>query len=84
MRSLSLAVISAIVGALFISSGAAPVGQTINPEPARPAPAVHAKPVAARSRPEVRWSSRDLEDRDRDAALGVLLLLEMYKGRHGR
>jgi hypothetical protein len=79
MRFLSVAVILAI---MLVSSGVAPVVPTIGPANARPAPAADAEPVAARSRPEVQLSV--LEDRDRDAALGLLLLLGMFEGRHGR
>jgi hypothetical protein len=68
MRFLGVAVILAI---MLVSSGVAPVGPTIGPANARPAPAADAKPVV-------------LEDRDRDAALGLLLLLGMFEGRHGR
>jgi hypothetical protein len=76
MRFLGVAVILAMVAALLVSSGVAPVGPTVGP-----APAADAKPVVARSRPEVQRSV--LEDRDRDAALG-LLLLGIFAGRHGR
>ena len=82
MRFFGVAVILAIEGVLLVSSGVAPVGPTIGPANARPAPAADAKPVVARSHPEVQLSV--LEDRDRDAALGLLLLLGMFEGRHGR
>jgi hypothetical protein len=81
MRFLGVAVILAIEGVLLVSSGVAPVGPTIGPANARPAPAADTKPLVARSRPEVQLSV--LEDR-RDAALGLLLLLGMFEGRHGR
>ena len=81
MRFLGVAVILAIVGVLLVSSGVASVGPAIGPANAGPAPAADAKPVVARSRPEVQWSV--LEDRDR-AALGLLLLLGMLEGRPGR
>ena len=81
MRFLGVAVILAIVGVLLVSSGVAPVG-TIGPANAGPAPAADAKSAVARSRPEVQRSV--LEDRDREAALGLLLLLGMFEGRHGR
>ena len=81
MRFLGVAVILAIEGVLLVSSGVAPVG-TIGPANARPAPASDAKPVVARSRPEVQRSV--FEDPDRDAALGLFLLLGMLDGRHGR
>jgi hypothetical protein len=82
MRFLGVAVILAMMGALLISSGVPPVGPTVGPENAGPAPAADAKPVVARSRPEVQRSI--LEDRDKDAAVGLLLLLGMFEGRHGR
>jgi len=82
MRFLSRAMIVAIVGVLLVSSGV-PVGPAIYPANAGPAPAAQAEPIVTRSRREVRLNSRDPEDRDRDAALGLLLLLGMYKGRHG-
>ena len=44
---------------------------------AGPAPVADAKPVAARSRPEVQRSA--LEDRDKDAAVGLLLLIRMFE-----
>ncbi len=75
MRFPGVAVILVIVGVLLISSDVAPVGLTIGPSPA-----ADAKPVA-RSRPEVQRSV--LGDRDRDAAL-VLLLFGMFEGRRGR
>jgi hypothetical protein len=76
MRFLGLAVIPAVVGVLLVSSGVVPAG-TIGP-----ATAADAKPAVARSRPEVQRSI--LENRDKDAALGLLLLLGMFEGRHGR
>jgi hypothetical protein len=79
MRFLGVAVILAI---MLVSSGVAPVGPTIGPANARPAPAADAKPVVTRSRPEVQLSV--LEDRDSYAALGLLLLLGMFEGRHGQ
>ena len=78
MRFLDVAVILAIVGVLLVSSGVASVGPTIGSANADPAPAADAKPVVARSRPEVQRSV--LEDRDR-AALGLLLVLGMFEGR---
>jgi hypothetical protein len=80
MRFPGVAVILAIVGVLLVSSGVAPVG-TIGPANASPASAAGAKPLVARSRPEVQRSV--LEDRDR-AALGLLLLLGMFEDRRGR
>ena len=82
MRVLGVAVILAIVGVLLVSSGVAPVGPTIGQATAGPAPAADATPVVARSRPEVQPSV--LEDRDKEAALGLLLLLGMFERRHGR
>ena len=81
MRFLDVAVILAIVGVLLVSSGAASVGPTIGSANADPAPAADAKPLGARSRPEVQRSV--LVDRDR-AALGLLLLLGTSEGRRGR
>jgi hypothetical protein len=75
MRFLGLALIPAIVGVLLVSSGVVPAG-TIGP-----ATAADAKPVVPRSRPEVQRGF--VEDRDRDAAL-VLLLFGMFGGRRGR
>jgi hypothetical protein len=80
MRFLDVAVILAIVGVLLVSSGVASVGPTIGSANADPAPAADAKPVVARSRPEVQRSV--LEDHDR-AALGLLLVLGMFEGRRG-
>ena len=79
MRFPGVAVILAIVGVLLVSSGVAPAG-TIGPANASPAFA-GAKPLIARSRPEVQRSV--LEDRDR-AALGFLLLLGMFEGQRVR
>jgi hypothetical protein len=81
MRFPRVAVILAIVGVLLASPGVAPMG-TISPANASPASAAGAKPLAARSRPEVQRTV--LEDRDRAAALGLLLLLGMFEGRRGR
>jgi hypothetical protein len=78
MRFRGVAVILAI---MLVSSGVAPAGPTIGPANAGPAPAADAQPVVARSRPEIQRSV--LEDRNRDAAL-VLLLLGMFEGRRGR
>jgi hypothetical protein len=74
MRFLGVAVILAIVGVLLVSSGVAPVGPTIGQATAGPA--------VARSRPEVQRSV--LEDRDKETALGLLLLLGMFERRYGR
>ena len=82
MRFLDVAVILAIVGVLLVSSGVASVGPTIGSANAGPAPAADAKPVVARSRPEVQRSF--LGDRDKDAGVGLLLLLGMLEGRHRR
>jgi hypothetical protein len=82
MRFLGVAVILAIVAVLLASSGVAPVGPTIGQATAGPAPAADARPVVARSRPEVQRSV--LEDRDKETALGLLLLLGMFERRHGR
>src|SRR6185436_1116000 len=46
------AIVSLLVGVLLVSSGVAPVG-TIGPANASPASAADAKPLAARSRPEI-------------------------------
>ena len=81
MRFLGVTVILAIVGVLLVSSGVARVGPTIGHATAGPASAADAKPVVARSHPEVQL--RVPEDRDKDAALG-LLLLGMFERRHGR
>jgi hypothetical protein len=78
MRFLGVAVILPIV---LVSSDMGPVGPTIGPANTGPALAADAQPVVARSRPEVQQSF--LEDRDRDAAL-VLLLFGMFEGRRGR
>ena len=79
MRFLGVAVILAAI--MLVSSGVAPVGPTIGPANAGPAPAADVQRVIARSRPEVQRSV--LGDRDRDAAL-VLLLFGMFEGRRGR
>jgi hypothetical protein len=82
MRFLGVAVILAVVGVLLVSSGVAPVGLTVGKATAGPASAADAPPVVARSHPKVQWSVS--EDRDKDAALGLLLLLGMFDRRHGR
>ena len=81
MRFLGAAVIPAVVGVLLVSSGVAPV-RAIGPASVNPAPAEDAKPVVAGSRPAVQRSVLD-KDRERDAALGLVLLLVMYQGRVG-
>ncbi len=83
MSSLGVAVVLAIVGVLLLSSDVAPVG-TIGPAGASSANDADAKPTVARSRPEVQRRARVLQDRDRDAVLGIVLLFGMYEGRHGR
>ena len=82
MRLLGLAVILATVGLLLVSSGVARVVPTIGTANAGSAPVADAKPVAARSRPEVQRSI--LADRDKDPALGLVLLLGMLENRRGR
>jgi len=82
MRFLGVAVILAVVGVLLVSSGVAPVGPTVGHATAGPASAADATSVVARSHPEVQWSVS--EDRDKDAALGLLLLLGMFDHRPGR
>jgi hypothetical protein len=79
MRFLGVAVILAAI--MLVSSGVATVGPTIGPANVGPAPAADVQRVIARSRPEVQRSV--LGDRDRDAAL-VLLLFGMFEGRRGR
>ena len=81
MRLLGVVVILVIVGVLLVSSGVARVDPTIGPANPGPAPVADAK-VAARSRPEVQRSV--LEDRDKDAAVGLLLLVRMFEGQRGR
>ena len=81
MKFPGVAVILAIVGLLLASSGVTSVG-TIGPATAGPAPAADAKPVVARSHPEVQRSI--LADRDKDPALGLVLLLGMLENRRGR
>jgi len=78
MRFLGVAVILAI---LLVSSGVAHEAPAIGPANAGPAPAADVQRVVARPRPEVQRSV--LGDRDRDAAL-VLLLFGMFEGRRGR
>ena len=82
MRLLGVVVILVIVSVLIVSSGVARVAPTIGPANAGLAPVADAKPVAARSRPEVQRSV--LEDRDKDAAVGLLLLIRMFEGQRGR
>ena len=82
MSFISVAVIPAIAGVLLVSSGVTPVGSTIDPAPAGPAPAADAKPLVTRSRREVQRSI--LADRDKDPALGLVLLLGMLENRRGR
>ena len=82
MRLLGVVVILAIVGVLLVSPGIARVDPTVGLANPGPAPVADDKPVAARSRLEVRRSV--LEDRDKDAAVGLLLLIGMFEGRRGR
>ena len=79
MRFPGVAVILATVSVLLVSSSVVPVG---TPGPAPAGPAADAKPVVARSRPEVQRSI--LTDRDKDPALGLVLLLGMLENRRGR
>jgi hypothetical protein len=79
VRFLGAAVIPAVVGVLLASSGVAPV-RAIGPASVKPAPAGDAKSVVAGSRPEVQRSVLG-KDREKDATLGVALLLLMYQGR---
>ena len=74
-----LAVILAIVSVLLVSSGVASVGLTIGLENAGRVRPAAAKPVSG-SGAEVQRSV--VEDRDRDAAL-LLLLFGMLEGRRG-
>jgi hypothetical protein len=82
MRLLGVVVILAIVGVLLVPPGVARVDPTIGLPNAGPAPVADDKPVVARSRVEVRRSV--LEDGDKDAAVGLLLLIGMFEGRRGR
>jgi hypothetical protein len=82
MRLLGVVVTLASVGLLLVSSGVARVVSTIGTANAGPAPVADAKPVVAGSRPEVQRSG--LEDRDKNAALGLLLMIGMFEGRRGR
>jgi hypothetical protein len=82
MRFPGVAVILAIVGVLFVSSGVARVRPPIDPAVVGPIAVTDAKPVVARSRPEIQRSV--IEERDRDAALGLLLMIGMFEGRRGR
>jgi hypothetical protein len=75
-----VAVILAIVSVLLISSGVASVGLTIGLENAGQALPAAAEPVVSASGAEVQRSV--VEDRDRDAAL-LLLLFGMLEGRRG-
>jgi hypothetical protein len=81
MRFLGGAVVALIAGVLLASSGVIPEGTT-GPATADPAPASHAKRAVARSRPEVQPSI--LADRDKDSALGLVLLLGVLENRRGR
>ena len=76
MRLLGVVVMLAIVGVLLASPGVARVDPTIG------LANTDDKPVGARSRLEVQRSV--LEDRDKDAAVGLLLLIGMFEGRRGR
>ena len=82
MRLLSLAMIPAIIGVLLVSAGVAPVDPRIGAANQGPAPG--ARPAGAHPRLEVQRTLPIQEDRDRDAALGLFLLLNMHGGRHGR
>jgi hypothetical protein len=81
VRLLGVAVIPAVVGVLLVSSGVTPV-RAIGPASVKPATAGDAKPVVAGLRPEVQRSVVG-KDRERDAAVGVALLILMYRGRVG-
>jgi len=70
----------AIVSALLVSSGVASVGLTIGLENAGQALPAAAVPVVSGSGAEVQRGV--VEDRDRDAAL-VLLLFGMFERRRG-
>ena len=76
MRLLGVVVMLAIVGVLLASPGVARV------DPAIDLTNRDDKPVVARSRLEVQRSV--LEDRDKDAAVGLLLMIGMFEGRRGR
>ncbi len=76
MRLLGVVVTLAIVGVLLASPGVARV------DPAIDLTNTDDKPVVARSRLEVQRSV--LEDRDKDAAVGLLLMIGMFEGRRGR
>jgi hypothetical protein len=82
MRFHGVAVILASAGLLLVSPSVARVGPTIGPANTGAAPVADAQPVVSPSRPEVQRNV--LEDRDRNAALGLLLLIGMFEGRRGR
>jgi hypothetical protein len=75
-----VAVILAIVSVLLVSSGVASVGLTIGLEKTGQALPASAEPVVSGSGAEVQRGV--VEDRDRDAAL-VLLLFGMFERRRG-
>ena len=82
MRLLGVVVILAMVSLLVVSSGAARVRPPIDPAVISPVAVTDAKPAVARSRPEVQRSV--IEERDRNAALGLLLVIGMFEGRRER
>ena len=82
MRFCSVIVVLAGAGLLLVSSSVARVGPTIGPANTGPATVADVKPVVSPSRPKV---PRDvLENNDRNAALGLLLLIGMFEDRRGR
>jgi hypothetical protein len=82
MRFIGVVVMLAVVGPLLVSSGAARVRPPIDSAVIDSVAVTDAEPVVARSRLEVQPSV--IEERDRDAALGLLLVIGMFEGRRAR
>jgi hypothetical protein len=82
MRWPSLLLIVVIVGVMLVSTSAPPIGPSIAPATASPAPAAVAPaPTVAQSR-SIR--ATPLDDRGKDAVLGLMFLLSAQQARHGR
>ena len=77
-----VAMLLAIVSALLASSGVAYVGHAFDLANAGPVPAAAAEPVVSGSGPEGQRSVE--ENRDKRAALGLLLLVRMFDDQRGR
>lgn len=82
MRWVSVVRILIIVGVVVVSTGGTPVGPSIEPATANPAP-IAAAPTRIVT-PSRSTRATPLDDQGKDAVLGLMFLLSAQQARHGR